>query len=572
VLVLAVVLTLGALYLRMLSFRAETMPGTRVAGVDVGGLGRAEAESAIQSAVAARLARPVVVRAGRRSLRVEPGRLFALNLVATTEAALAAGRRTEPERIAALLGRRRLDVAPVLVVRPEAAEEFLRVVQRTGGRPPRSATVSLAGLEPLVHPAREGLRLDRSALLASIRRAAVAGGRAEAAFTPARPRHLAADAKAAAAEARVVVSAPVAVYYEQRPLRMLSREQLARLVVFDERGRRYLVTLDAKRLARVLGPALARFERRAVNARFEIDGDAVHVVPAQPGIALDREHALGEVVAAAYSSDVRAAEVRLHEVPAEITTDDLAALGITRRISSFTTDMGVSSSNRIWNVHLMADYIDGTIIRPRETFSFNRVVGERTVERGFREGQMILGSLLLPSIGGGVCQTATTLFNNAFELGLPVLRRSNHSFYISHYPLGRDATVSWGGPDLVFKNDLDQAILIKSSYTDSTLTFTFYGAPEGRRVVAATSPQTNWTQPQTSYAYDPYAPGGSIRTSSGTNELGFDVTVRRTVYEHDKVIRRDAFPSRYVPVGPTVIYGPGTSPPRIDFVLPPPGE
>jgi vancomycin resistance protein YoaR len=295
-------------------------------------------------------------------------------------------------------------------------------------------------------------------------------------------------------------------------------------------------------------------------------------VPAQPGIALDPEHALGEVVAAAYSPAVRAAEVRLHEVPAEITTDDLTALGITRRISSFTTDMGVSSSNRIWNVHLMADYIDGTIIRPGETFSFNRVVGERTVERGFREGQMILGSLLLPSIGGGVCQTATTLFNNAFELGLPVLRRSNHSFYISHYPLGRDATVSWGGPDLVFKNDLDHAILIKSSYTDSTLTFTFYGAPQGRRVVATTSPQTNWTQPQTSYAYDPYAPGGSIRTSSGTNELGFDVTVRRTVYEHDKVIRRDAFPSRYVPVGPTMIYGPGTSPPRIDFVLPPPGE
>jgi vancomycin resistance protein YoaR len=571
-LVLVGLLALGALYLRTLEYRGETMPGTHVAGVDVGGLGRAEAASAIQDAVAVQLAQPVLVRARHRSLRIEPRRLFALNLVATTEAALAAGRGTEPERIAALVGRRRSDVAPVLVLREEAAESFLRLVQRTGGRPPRSATVSLAGLEPVVRPERHGLRLDRDALLASVRRAAVAGGGAQAVFARARPRHLEADAKAAAAEARVVVSAPVAVYYERRPLRMLSREQLARLVVFEERGSRYLVTLDATRLARVLDPALGAHERRAVNARFEIEGDAVRVVPAQPGIALDTDHALGEVVAAAYSQDVRAAAVRLHEVPAEITTDELAALGITRRISSFTTDMGVSSSNRVWNVQLMADYIDGTIIRPGEVFSFNRVVGERTVERGFREGQMILGSLLLPSIGGGVCQTATTLFNNAFELGLPVLRRYNHSFYISHYPLGRDATVSWGGPDLVFKNDLDRAILIKSSYTDSTLTFTFFGAPQGRRVVATTTPKTNWTQPQTSYAYDPYAPAGSVRTSSGTNELGFDVTVRRTVYERDKVIRRDAFPSRYVPVGPTMIYGPGTSPPRVDFVLPPPGE
>ena len=114
----------------------------------------------------------------------------------------------------------------------------------------------------------------------------------------------------------------------------------------------------------------------------------------------------------------------------------------------------------------MAEYIDGTIIAPGHEFSFNDRVGPRTVERGFREGQMIIGSLLLPSIGGGVCQTATTLFNNAFELGLPIVERHNHSFYISHYPMGRDATVSWGGPDFAFKNDLKTGILIKTTYTE----------------------------------------------------------------------------------------------------------
>ena len=76
---------------------------------------------------------------------------------------------------------------------------------------------------------------------------------------------------------------------------------------------------------------------------------------------------------------------------------------------------------------------------------------------------MILGGVLIPSIGGGVCQMATTIFNAAFEAGLPMRERHNHSCYISHYPMGRDATVSWGGPDLVFRNDLDHAILIKAS-------------------------------------------------------------------------------------------------------------
>ena len=350
-------------------------------------------------------------------------------------------------------------------------------------------------------------------------------------FVPAAARYSTADAQRAADLARDLVGTPVYVFFDGRPLRTLATHELARLVEFEKRSGDFLVGFDQDRLARVLGPAIGGHERRAVDARFEVVGDRVRVVADQPGIGLDEEGAVAAVTAAAYSPDRRIAEVRVGEIPATVTADQLNAFGITRKVSSFTTDMGVSSSNRIWNVQLMADYIDGTIIEPGKTFSFNRVVGERTTERGFREGQMIVGSLLLPSIGGGVCQTATTLFNNAFELGLPIVRRYNHSFYISHYPLGRDATVSWGGPDLVFKNDLEHALLIKSSYTSSTLTFTFFGTPTGRRVVSTTSPQTNWRAPGTSYAYDPYAARGSIRTSSGSNQSGFDVTVKRTVYE-----------------------------------------
>ena len=103
----------------------------------------------------------------------------------------------------------------------------------------------------------------------------------------------------------------------------------------------------------------------------------------------------------------------------------------------------------------MADYIDGTIVRPGETFSFNETVGPRTTERGFLEGQMIIGSLLVPSIGGGVCQTATTLFNNAFELGLPIIERHNHSFYISPLPARPRRHGVLGRAGLRVPNDLN---------------------------------------------------------------------------------------------------------------------
>jgi len=277
---------------------------------------------------------------------------------------------------------------------------------------------------------------------------------------------------------------------------------------------------------------------------------------------------VADSVAAAAASPIHRASLRLKQIRADLTTGEAERLGIREQISTFTTDMGTSSSNRIHNVQLMADYIDGTVIRPGDTFSFNERVGPRTVERGFREGQMIIGSLLLPSIGGGVCQTATTLFNNAFELGLPIVERHNHSFYISHYPMGRDATVSWGGPDFVFKNDLQTGILIKTRYTSSTLTFSFYGTEPGRRIVSSTSDRTNWRSPRTTYALDPYAPRGSVRTVAGSNQSGFDVTVTRKIYEQGKLKRSDAFTSAYVAVGPTQIYGPGRSIPGPYFVLP----
>jgi vancomycin resistance protein YoaR len=405
------------------------------------------------------------------------------------------------------------------------------------------------------------------ALFDALRASALTGSTTVAAhFRRAAPPIPDAAALEAAQTARELVAAPVQLRYRGHALGTLSPGELAKLVRFVPTGRRYAVSLAQAPLAAAVRPFVQRWRREPVNARFEIAGSSVRAVPAKGGYDLDPA-TLARAVTTAAQSDGRTTTLALQPVPAAFTTREAQALGIREKLVSYTTEMGPSSANRIHNVHLMADYVDGTIIRPGEVFSFNRVVGPRTPERGFLEGQMIVGSLLLPAIGGGVCQTATTLFNDAFQAGLPVLERHNHGFYISHYPFGRDATVSWGGPDLKFRNDLKHGILIKSSYTDSTLTFTFYGTAQGREVTARTSPQTHWTQPKMSYALDPTAPPGSVRVVAGTGEPGFDVTVYRTVREHGRAIRRDSFFSRYTPVGPTTIYGPGAT--HYDFVIPP---
>ncbi len=514
------------------------------------------------------LARPVAVAVAGKTYEVRPGEALMVDAAATQATLVRTGHDSFLRRVRRLADPTppALHVDPVLVPRP-GAEAVAERLSATLPKP-RSAQVVSRGGEYSVVPSRSGEAIDSPDLLLSLRTAATTGA---STLTPARryiePELTTSAAEEAVAEANELVTEPIVVSFKGEDVGALEPQRLAKLVRFRLDGARFRVTFAPDRIAKAVEPFLGKWRQRAVNARFVVEGKTVRISPSRPGLAPDGRW-ISDSISAAAAAPIRRASLRLKQIRADLTTSEGKALGIREQISSFTTDMGPSSSNRIHNVQLMAEYIDGTIIEPGDQFSFNERVGPRTVERGFREGQMIIGSLLVPAIGGGVCQTATTLFNNAFDLGLPILDRRNHSFYISHYPMGRDAAVSWGGPDFAFRNDLKTGILIKTRYTADTLTFSFYGTDPGRRIVATTGPRVNWRSPSTSYALDPYAPRGSVRTVSGSNQSGFDVTVARTIYEGGKLKRRDAFTSNYVAVGPTQIYGPGRSIPGPYFVLP----
>ena len=546
------VAAIGAAVARGLQFRGAAKPGVHVLGIDVGGDSRAQIEHELRGWSK----QEVTIRTGGHSYRVPRGWLVSMDVRATATRALAAGSAI------ALVVPSRSDVTPV-VGRATHAGNVLDALARAG-RAPVSANVTLHGTTVAVTPAQDGQKLDNALLLRRLSRDTTV---VDAPFTRLRPAISDAAAQTVASEARALLAQPVLIDYHGARRGALSPAQIARALSVEPNGHSFKVQLDGEALAKVVRPRLGKWIQRAHNARFVVAGAKVSVIPSQPGRDVDPAQLARAITAAATEGHV--AQVELGARQPDLTTAKANALGIRQKLTSFTTEMGVSSSNRIHNVHLMADFIDGTVIQPGEVFSFNGVVGPRTAERGFLEGQMIIGSLVLPSIGGGVCQTATTLFNDAFELGLPILERTNHNLYLSHYPLGRDATVSWGGPDFKFKNDLKHGLLIKTSYTDSTLTFTFYGTNEHRRIVATTSPQTKWTGPSMNYAIDPNAPRGSAKVVAGTGEKGFDVSVTRKVYDASgKELRHDVFKSHYIPDSPTTVYGPGRTPPGPYIVLP----
>src|SRR6266571_1494906 len=189
---------------------------------------------------------------------------------------------------------------------------------------------------------------------------------------------------------------------------------------------------------------------------------------------------------------------------------------ITGPVSSYTTVYG-GDPNRIHNVQLVAHLIDGHVIAPGATFSFNEATGARTEDKGFKVAPVIINGELGTGLGGGVCQVSTTVFNAAYEAGLPITARTNHALYISHYPQGRDATVNYPDVDLKFVNDTGHWLLLRTWVGSSSLTVALYGTPAHRRVVSDVGPLVATGPPPVRETLDPSLdPGARVVDDSGS--------------------------------------------------------
>ena len=170
-------------------------------------------------------------------------------------------------------------------------------------------------------------------------------------------------------------------------------------------------------------------------------------------------------------------------IPLKITEPEktLANLGVDAfpdKLGEFTTRYDASNKNRSINLGLASDKIDGTIVQPGEKFSYNKIVGERTISKGYKEAAIYSGGKVVEGIGGGICQLSSTLYNAVLYANLEVTSRTNHRFVTSYVQPGRDATVSWGTIDLCFKNTRSYPIKISSTVNNGIVKVEIYGIKE----------------------------------------------------------------------------------------------
>jgi hypothetical protein len=219
----------------------------------------------------------------------------------------------------------------------------------------------------------------------------------------------------------------------------------------------------------------------------------------------------------------------------------------------------------------MAATVDGEIVVPGETFSLNDTVGQRTEEGGYLPAPGIFEGVLQDSIGGGVSQFTTTLYNAVFWGGYQDVEHKPHSYYFSRYPEGIEATLSWTTPDLKFKNNRDHAVLIDTRWTDTSITVRIFGANDGRVLKgeqsggdtkiwldAAGGPNARHVSGEVSDRYaltEPSEPryvgnpelGIDEEDQLQTEEGGWSVTVTREIAVGGEVVETQEWVVRYAP-------------------------
>jgi len=206
------------------------------------------------------------------------------------------------------------------------------------------------------------------------------------------------------------------------------------------------------------------------DARFELQtSKSGKVVPHVVGVSFDKQ-----ALAAALESGKEVISIPIERTVPEITTGYFQSRLFRDQLSSFSTNV-IGSAARNNNIRLCAEFINGTIILPGETFSFNEVVGRRTIARGFAAAPAIRNGVMGQEIGGGICQASTTIYNAAMLANLEIADRRAHSLTVGYVPLGRDAAVSWGAIDFAFRNDTDYPIRISGSHVNRTTSYSIAG-------------------------------------------------------------------------------------------------
>lgn len=279
------------------------------------------------------------------------------------------------------------------------------------------------------------------------------------------------------------------------------------------------------------------------DAQIQIRDGNIDIIDEVVGKKVNREKLIEIIEENLYKNKLDNVQIPIENTIPKISSDLLTRInGV---IGEFSTSFSGSSQNRIKNIELSANAIKGTLLMPGETMSFNETTGPRKREFGYKEADVIINGEFTPGVGGGVCQTSTTLYNALLLADVTILERAPHSIPPSYISLGMDAAVSYGYLDLKFRNDFDYPIYIDSKIVGDRLYFYIYGDTKERDYkVKIQSEVVETIKPKEEIIPDKaLEPGSKVLVQAG--RIGYKVNTYKYIIKDGIIIGKELISQDY---------------------------
>ncbi|MEZ4669863.1 MAG: VanW family protein [Anaerolineae bacterium] len=578
----------GLVVVFQIQYGNKMLPGMSVYGVNLSGMTREQAKQALEPAFTYGKDAVFTFRYGDEFWQVSASELgITFDVDSTINEAFSAGHSGNllsdlgTQASVWLNGR---SIAPIVRYDEAVALQQLGTIASTLDRSAVDATLNMSGTVVVTTPAQTGLALDVNSTLSSLEekmRLLQTGGEIQLTVKEAQP--LVRDAETAAAKINAALSNPLTLVTDDQKGTTLgpwtaSIDQIRSLLVLGlvtnpDGSQSYDVTVNPEPLRGFLQSLAPGLISQPKDGRFHFNESSRQlemIVESINGRALDVDTTLQRVAETVFNTGNRLVPLAFtYDLPKYSSNVTAIELGITQLVGDATTYYTGSTQSRVTNIIEAVGRMNGLIVAPGETFSFNSVLGDINPEEGFVQGKIIFGGRTVEGVGGGVCQVSTTAFRAALKAGFPIVERNSHGYRVGFYelngePPGLDAAIFQPTADFKFQNDTQYHLLIETSVfpADQSIQFRFYSTNPGRQVILE-GPVVRDTVPALATVYQ-----ANAQLQLGQEQYvdwakdGADVTFTRRILDASgNEIRTDTIYTHYLPWAAVIQVAP--SDPRV---------
>lgn len=530
----------------------NTPRNASVAGVPIGGLTSDAATATLQAQLGERLTRPLVVTAGETSVTTTAAELGLGFDYAASVAEAGAGRSWNPVHILTVLtggGDRR----PVVTRDDSVLSAAVAALAEKADTEPTDAalTVQVKKVTVVRSEAEPGVTVRQPETADALAAGFVDADRIAASTTLADPEITTAEAdEVLAGVGRPALASPITIATGDSGSIELTPAMIAAALSFQPSDGTLAAELDAAKLTKAAAKEIKGLGlKKPRDADITIADGKPRIVPSVDGIGIEPNDLAAAALGVLQKSSGRSAKVEATVRKASFTTEDAKKLGVKEITGKFTTYYP-GSAYRVNNIGKAARLVNGTFLKPGETFSMNATLGKRTAAAGWMAGGGIEGGKIKTLLGGGISQATTTTFNAIFFAGLEDIYHKPHSLYFSRYPVGREATLDWDSVDMKFRNNSPYGVVLQAWTTGkvgTTGSVTVRVWSTKWYTVKASDPvRSNYRSPgPTQYDTSP----GCVPQSAMS---GFDVSYKRLFYRKGELVKSEPFRWSYNTLTPVV--------------------